>query len=220
MMQRQMDMRSFLQPEPAAPSVSDRASDAGFQESAADVEEAWGLKEMEVDEKAEATHAKSLLELLQKTHSKYGGLEKFLQVRFQKKYELQSFADYLGELCPCGSGHEFAVAKDLPAISPADMGRAETLRVHPASFAFLDNATVRGPAEADVVTKLAEEILLDGLVTAGEALLLTQSTQLTDEVLKMYGDDDEVGDGQTARSSNPSILGSNSCCDSNSRQLL
>ncbi|CAK9032260.1 unnamed protein product [Durusdinium trenchii] len=193
-----VDMRHFLacrgQETNPVPSEAPAPSEGGAPESnqSNDVETAWGLESMEIEEFSEAKYAKDLMDLLQKAHSKYGGLEKFFQLRFQQQTELQSFADYLSGFCPCGSGHEYAVGRDMPSISPDDMVNTETLRIHPASFAFLDSATVRGPAESDVVMKLAEEILKDGLVTAGEALLLPQSEALTKEVLQLYGPDAEV----------------------------
>lgn len=187
-MARQTEITAFMETAQQGP-LSEVGSD-GMDGSSADVEEAWGLS-VEVDQSS----AQKLLELLEKAHATYGGLEKFLQVRFQNRDEVQSFCHYLGEICPCGSGHEYAIAGNLPKTSQDQLECSESLRIHPASFAFMDSATVRGPAESDTVMKLAEEILKDGLVTSGEPLLLTQSDQLTNEVVKFSGDAevDEAG---------------------------
>ena len=145
------------------------------------------------------------MELLQKAHAAYGGLERFLQVRFQKTSDLQAFVDYLNEVSPCGSGHEFSISAELPKVTLENLENAESLRIHPASFAFLENATVRGPAEADTVIKLAEELLKDGLVTSTEPLLLTQSEQLTNDVVKSFGD--EAGPHQPYPRTNVFVIG-------------
>ena len=51
--------------------------------------------------------------------------------------------------------------------------------IHPATFSYLREASVKGPAENDVVMLMIEEILQDGFVTSGDALLLIQSPSLS-----------------------------------------
>ena len=179
-MQRQTNIEKFC-----VPSVQGPESEVGIS----DVDQEWGLQAMEVDESSRAGSAQTLMELLRKAHATYGGLEKFLQVRFQKQGDLQAFVQYLKEISPCGSGHEYCVCAGLPTVTLEKMECSESLRIHPASFAFLENSTVRGPAEADTVMRLSEELLKDGLVTSTEPLLLTQSEQLTDDVVKSFGDE-------------------------------
>ena len=184
-MQRQVDITKFCVPSVAGPPSEQESESKAIN----DVEEEWGLQTMEVDESSGAACAQTMLELLQKAHATYGGLEKFLQVRFQKQGDLQAFVEYLSEISPCGSGHEFCVPAELPTVTLEKLECSESLRIHPASFAFLETATVRGPAEADTVMRLAEELLKDGLVTSTEPLLLTQSEQLTNDVVKSFGDE-------------------------------
>lgn len=54
--------------------------------------------------------------------------------------------------------------------------------MHLASFSFSASSTVRGVAENDVVLLLVDEIMVDGFVTQGEALLVTQPADLLTEV--------------------------------------
>lgn len=54
--------------------------------------------------------------------------------------------------------------------------------MHLASFSFSASATVRGPPENDTVFLLMDEILVDGFITQGEPLLVTQPADLVAEV--------------------------------------
>ena len=56
------------------------------------------------------------------------------------------------------------------------------LRMHLGSFSFSTAASVRGCPENDVVLKLMDEIMVDGFVTQGDPLLLTQPADLLAEV--------------------------------------
>lgn len=53
--------------------------------------------------------------------------------------------------------------------------------MHLASFSLSTSASVRGSPENDVVYLLLDEILVDGFVTQGEPLLLTQPADLIAE---------------------------------------
>lgn len=59
-------------------------------------------------------------------------------------------------------------------------GRLHNL--HLASFSFAKGASIRGPAEHDTVRLLLDEMLLDGFVTQGEPLLVTQPAELLAEL--------------------------------------
>lgn len=47
--------------------------------------------------------------------------------------------------------------------------------MHPATFSYSPMASVKGPAEWDVVEKLVDEILKDGFITSGDPILLNLS---------------------------------------------
>lgn len=51
--------------------------------------------------------------------------------------------------------------------------------LHPAVFSYAPEASVKGPAENDIVRLMMEEILTDGFVTSGEPLLVIQSELLS-----------------------------------------
>lgn len=55
------------------------------------------------------------------------------------------------------------------------------LNMHLAAFSFSKNASIRGPPEHDTVRLLLDEILLDGFITQGEPLLITQPADIIAE---------------------------------------
>lgn len=56
--------------------------------------------------------------------------------------------------------------------------QAQSFMVHPAAFSYAHEASIKGPAENDVINLLVDEILQDGFVTSGEPLLLLQTDAL------------------------------------------
>lgn len=56
------------------------------------------------------------------------------------------------------------------------------LNMHLASFSFSALASVRGCPENDVVSLLTDEILMDGFVSQGEPILVTQPADLVADV--------------------------------------
>ena len=60
--------------------------------------------------------------------------------------------------------------------------QGQKLNLHLASLSFSPHASVRGPAENDVVMLLLDEIMVDGFITEGEPLLITQPADLIAEV--------------------------------------
>ena len=61
-------------------------------------------------------------------------------------------------------------------------GQGHLLNMHLGAFSFSSAASVRGCPENDVVLKLLDEILVDGFITQGDPLLLTQPADLLAEV--------------------------------------
>ena len=62
-----------------------------------------------------------------------------------------------------------------------------TLHMHLAAFSFSKLASIRGPPEHDTVRLLLDEILLDGFITQGEPLLITQPADLMADLSEATG---------------------------------
>ena len=61
--------------------------------------------------------------------------------------------------------------------------------MHPATFSYSPMASVKGPAEWDVVEKLVDEILRDGFITSGDPILLNLSHDSGIELFPEAGTD-------------------------------
>lgn len=62
-----------------------------------------------------------------------------------------------------------------------DKSMGTLLNMHLAAFSFSKTASIRGPPEHDTVRLLLDEILLDGFITQGEPLLITQPADIIAE---------------------------------------
>jgi hypothetical protein len=68
--------------------------------------------------------------------------------------------------------------KDIPAIQESDASSSPAVKLHITCFSFHERASAKLPPGMDLTLKLAEEILNDGFVTAGDPLRVTQPDAL------------------------------------------
>ncbi|CAK9040562.1 unnamed protein product [Durusdinium trenchii] len=144
------------------------------------VEDSWGLST------AMPTDGQKLREsvrtLMAQCIQKYGGPENYLRMRFATRAAKQDWLNYLGEIQKVDGATSFNVGVDLPISNCNALSEGALLRMHLGSFSFSTAASVRGCPENDVVLKLMDEIMVDGFVTQGDPLLLTQPADLLAEV--------------------------------------
>ena len=161
----------------AVPSMEPMASIEPAPQTPADTEETsvstWQVEVPDGDALHESW-AQAMKKALQKCNEEYGGPQNYLANRFAERHECVSWLEYLLHVVP-KSCNNFCFKQDGGGVMPQDLGNVMPLLMHPAVFSFDMQSSVKGPSENDTVVALADEILKDGFVTAGDPILVTLS---------------------------------------------
>ncbi|CAK9072439.1 unnamed protein product, partial [Durusdinium trenchii] len=145
------------------------------------VDESWGLAPIPPESASGEKFASDMRTLMRETVKKFGSPDKYLQARYGTLSEKQGWVNYLAELQNVNGDQNYSVVADLPVSEMNKLSEGQLLNMHLASFSLSTSASVRGSPENDVVYLLLDEILVDGFVTQGEPLLLTQPADLIAE---------------------------------------
>ena len=157
-----MDPMASIEPAPQTPADTEQTSVSTWQVEVPDgdaLHESW---------------AQAMKKALQKCNEEYGGPQNYLANRFAERHECVSWLEYLLHVVP-KSCNNFCFKQDGGGVLPQELGNAMPLMMHPAVFSYDMRSSVKGPSENDTVTALADEILKDGFVTAGDPILVTLS---------------------------------------------
>ncbi len=101
-----------------------------------------------------------------------GGPQQYLLARYSTTALRQSFADSLWSMFPPEETTTYHWSEALPFIRDEERSSAPAFHLHVAAFGFGAHCSTKTAPEVHVAHRLAEEIVTDGFVTAGENLLV------------------------------------------------
>ena len=98
----------------------------------------------------------------------------------KEKADREAFASWLIDTFPEKDSLLYVHSSDIASVPEADLATEMPSCVHVGSLGHDALVSLKPPPGRDVFKKLADEILLDGFVTSGEPLLITQPDELKD----------------------------------------
>ena len=108
----------------------------------------------------------------------YGTPKLYLEKELGTMQKRQRFGEWLWQLFPESDQVFYSHDKELPSVPESEVGSELPHNVHVLALGFDSECSVKPPAGQNVVMKIMEQILLEGFVTSGEPLLVSQPPEL------------------------------------------
>lgn len=112
----------------------------------------------------------------------WGGPCQYLRAMHDTDEKRTAFAQKLFEDFPPKENIAYTMQTPLPDIAEEDIGKAMPMVLHLASFSFHQDASTKVPPGLAVASQLAQEIMMDGFITSGEVIRVTEPEGLDGSV--------------------------------------
>ena len=117
----------------------------------------------------------------------YGGPRQYLQQTYNTPVLRKEFAKGLVKLLPFDPQQNYWTAGPLEALQEHEMAEKRPLVMHPATFAFHNESSIKGHPEENVCLKLVAEYAHDGFLSATDPVFVKQAQCQDGDFLKDLG---------------------------------
>lgn len=124
------------------------------------------------------TFKTKMYEKILAVNKEHGGPMQFLKHALCEESDRLRYLDFLWATFPLQDDVEYSLDCVLPGVDPNDMAQHAPLCVHIGALGFDDECTMNPPPFCDTVKLLADQILQDGFITAGDPMKCLQPEEL------------------------------------------
>ena len=193
----QVALESFLVPfeafysrELAMAHLQEHPALADGQDDAASSLAAWAEPEsVPGQEEVNATRAE-IMKAMSEIGKTFGNPRTYLLKKMPAGADREKFSQWLWDAFPESDDVLYHHESKLPEAQEGDLSTEVPMCVHVASLGFDKVGSMKPPPGKDVFGQLVENILLDGFVTGGDALLVCQPEELSDGSRPPWGGND------------------------------
>ena len=117
----------------------------------------------------------------------HGGAAQYLRNNMPDSDEKQAYATWLFKIFPEQDDSFYQRERVLPPVTAEDINQTPALIFHVSCFGFDAKCSMKPYPSYEVTDKILDEVMMDGFITNGDPLLLTQPPSLIEHLQPLLG---------------------------------